>query len=86
VEGASSGQQARPTPALARKESSRAVRPDARFATAATVTAPYSFSAEQSYDGCATASWRSSRAPPPLQPWQRQSRSTQPVVVIVTSP
>jgi hypothetical protein len=33
VEGAEAGQQARPTPAPARKESPRAAQPDARFAT-----------------------------------------------------
>ena len=37
VEGAEAGQQARPTPAPARKESSRAAQPDARFATPAAV-------------------------------------------------
>ena len=41
-----------------------------RNATAAVVRARYSFSGEQSCEGSATASRRSSRPPPLLQPWQ----------------
>jgi hypothetical protein len=43
-------------------------------ATPAAVRARYSFSAEQSWEGSATAFGRSRRPPPLLQPWHRHSR------------
>jgi len=61
-------------PAVRQEESSGARRPDERFATAAVVSARDSFGAEQWRKFPATASHRSGRPPPLLQPWQSESQ------------
>ena len=53
---------------------SRPLRSRYAFATVPVVRARYSFSAEQSQEGSATTSGRSSRPPPLLQPWRSASR------------
>jgi hypothetical protein len=58
---------------LTRKQSSSSDSANDRNATAAVVRARYFFSAGESWEGSATASGRSSRPPPLLQPWRCSS-------------